>query len=76
MGKSFCLIHGLTNFTDQSSLYCDLLDMHCNCTSTLANEEGNAFLSQNGIAVVQTSRVKLGGHHGRDFRQVSVLLRS
>ena len=27
------------NFTDQSSLFCDLLNMHC--TSALAIEEGN-----------------------------------
>ena len=46
------------------------------CTSTLAIEEGNTFESQNGVAVVQTSKGKLGGHCGCDIRQVSVLLRT
>ena len=43
------------NFTDQSSLLCGLSDMHC--TSAFATEEGNAFESQNGVAVVQPSKI-------------------
>ena len=46
------------------------------CTSALAIEEGNTFESQNGVDVVQTSKGKLGGHCGCDFRQVPVLLRT
>ena len=34
------------------------------CTSALALEEGNAFESQNGVAVVQASKVGLCGHCG------------
>ena len=74
MGKSFWLIYGLTNFTDQSSLFCGLSDMHC--TSALATEEGNGFESQNVVAVVQTSKVKLGGHCTCDFRHVLVFSKS
>ena len=62
------------NFTDQSSLFCGLSDTHC--TSALATEEGDAFESQNGIAVVQISKVKLGGHYIHDFRHVLVSLKT
>ena len=62
------------NFTDQSSLICGLSDMHC--ISALVIEEGNMFESQNGVAVVQTSKVKLGGHRIPDFRHVLILLKS
>ena len=62
------------NFTDQSSLFCGLSDMYC--TSALAIEEGNAFESQNGVTVVQTSKVKWGGHCIRDFGHVPVLLKT
>ena len=44
------------NFAHQSSLFCGLSDMHC--TSALAIKEENAFESQNGVHVVQTSKVK------------------
>ena len=37
---------------------------------------GNAFENQNGVAVVQTSKVKLGCHYGHDFWHVPVLLRT
>ena len=40
----------------------------------LAFEDVDVFESQNGVAVVQTSEVKLGGHCVRDFRHVLVLL--
>lgn len=46
------------------------------CTSALAIEEGNTFESQDGVAVVQTSKGKLGGRCGCDFGQVPVLLRT
>ena len=62
------------NFTDQSSLFCGLSDV-C-CTSALAIEEGDGFESQNGLAVVQTSKTKLGGHCIRDLRYVLVLFKS
>ena len=43
------------------------------CTSTLAIEEGNTFESQNGVAVVQTSKVELViGHCRYDFRYVLI----
>ena len=60
------------NFTDQGSLFCGLSDMRC--TSALAIEEGNAFESQNGIPVVQISRVKLGGHGIRGITENSSFL--
>ena len=62
------------NFTDQRSLFCRLSDM-C-CASALAIEEGNAFESQTGVTVVQTSKVKLGGHCVRHFRHVLVSLKT
>ena len=37
---------------------------------------GNAFENHNGVAVVQTSKVKLGCHYGHDFWHVPVLLRT
>lgn len=39
-------------------------------------EEGNAFENRNGVAVLQTFKVKLGGPRGCDFRQVLVSLRT
>ena len=62
------------NFTDQRSLFCGLSDMHC--TSALATEEKNVFESQNGVAVVQTSKIKLGGHCICNFRHIPVLLKT
>ena len=62
------------NFTDQISLFCDRSDRRC--ASALAIEEGNAFESQNGVAVVQTSNVKLGGHCIHGFGHVIVLLKT
>ena len=53
------------NFTDQSNVFGVLLDIHCTCA--LSTEGGNAFESQNGVAVVQTSKVKLGRHCRCDF---------
>ena len=46
------------------------------CTSTLAIVEGNSFKSQNGVAVVQTSKVKLGGCCRYDLGHVLVLLKT
>lgn len=40
--------------------------MHC--ASALAAEEGGAFESENGVAVVQTCKGKLGGCRGWGFR--------
>lgn len=48
--------------------------MHC--TSALATEEKNVFESQNGVAVVQTSKIKLGGHCICNFRHIPVLLKT
>ena len=62
------------DFTNQSSLFCGLLDMHC--TSTLATEEGNALESQKGVTMVQTSKVKLSDHCGCYFRLIFVLLKT
>ena len=59
------------NLTDQSSLFCGLSEMHC--TYALAIKEGNAFESQNGVAVVRTSKVKLGGRCMCDFGHFLVL---
>ena len=59
-------------FTDQRSMVFGLSDMRC--TSALSIEEGNAFESQNGVAVVQTTKVKLGGHCIHDFGHALVLL--
>lgn len=46
------------------------------CISSLAFEDVNVFESQNGVAVVQTSEVKLGGHCVHDFRHIIVLLKA
>ena len=46
------------------------------CTSVLAIEEKNAFESQNGVAVFQTSKIKLGGHCICNFGHVPVLLKT
>ena len=62
------------NFTDHSGLFCGLLNVRC--ASTLATEEGNAFESQNGVAVVLTTKVKLGGYCEHDFRLIPVLLKT
>lgn len=61
-------------YADQNSLFCGLQNMHC--ISALATEEGNAFESQNGVAMVQASKVKLSGHGGHDFRHILVFLRT
>lgn len=74
MEKSFWLIHDLTLFlsfifelySDQGGLFCGLSIMHC--ISALATKEGNSFESQNGVAVVQASRVELGGRFGYEWR--------
>ena len=39
-------------------------------TSALAIEEGNASESQNGVTVVQTRKVKRGGHCRHNLRRV------
>ena len=44
--------------------------------SALALVEGNAFESQNGVAVVQTSNVKIGGPCRSNFEHIPVLLRT
>ena len=62
------------NFTDHSGLFFSLWNMHF--TSALAIKEGNAFESYNGVAVVQTSKVNLGGHCSCDFGHVPVLLKT
>ena len=62
------------NFADQSSLFCCLSDM-C-CTSALATEEGSKFESQNGVAMFQTSKIKLDGHCIHDFGHVPILLKT
>ena len=46
------------------------------CISSLAFEDVNVFESQNGVALVQTLEVKLGGHRVHDFRHVLVLLKA
>lgn len=69
MGTSLWLMHGLT-----SGLFCVLLNIHC--ISGVTIEEKNAFKSQNRVAIVQTSKVKPGGHCRRDFKQICVLLRT
>ena len=56
------------NFTDHSGLFCGLSNV--NCTSALAVMEGNAFESQSGVAMVETAKVKLGGHCRCDFGHV------
>ena len=61
-------------YADQSGLFYGLSSMHC--TSALAIEKGNSFESQNGVVVVQASKVQLGGHFGCDCRQVPVLMRT
>ena len=48
--------------------------MHC--ISALAIEEENAFESQNGVAMVRASKVKLSGRGRHDFRHILVLLRT
>ena len=59
------------NFIDQSSLFRGLSNMHR--ISGLATEKGNAFESQNGVAVVQTSKVELViGRCRYDFRYVLI----
>ena len=62
------------NFTDQSSPTCGPSDMHC--ASALATEEGNALKSQMGVAVVQTTKLKLGGLCIRNFGHALVLLKT
>lgn len=59
------------NFTDQSSLFYNLLNMHC---TSFGSWDGNAFENQTGVAMVQTSKVKLGCHYRHDFWHVTVLL--
>ena len=44
--------------------------------SSLAFEDVDIFESQNGVAVVQTSELKLGGHCVHDFRHIIVLLKA
>ena len=46
------------------------------CISSLAFEDMDVFESQNGVAVVQTLEVKLGGHRIHDFRHILVLLKA
>ena len=48
-----------------SDLFCGIWNTHC--ISALAIVERNTFESQNVVPVVQTSKVKLGGHRGYDF---------
>ena len=62
------------NFTDQSGLLRDLSNVHY--TSPLATAERNALESQNGVTVVQTSKVKLGDRCTCDFGHVPVLLKT
>lgn len=45
-------------------------------TSALATEEGNSFESQNGVAMAQTSKVRLRGYCRHEFGHVPVLLKS
>ena len=40
--------------------------------SVLATEEGNTFESQNGVATVQPSSVKLDGQCEHNFRHIPV----
>lgn len=44
-------------YADQSGLFYGLSSMHC--TPALAIEKGNSFESQNGVVVVQASKVEL-----------------
>ena len=46
-------------FFIRKCLFCGLSDLHC--ASVLFIEEVNGFESENGVAVSQTSKVKLGG---------------
>ena len=62
------------NFTNQSSLFCGLSDMHY--ISTLATEKWNTLDSQKGVTTVQISKVKLGDHCGSDFRCIPVVLKT
>lgn len=62
------------NVTDPSSLLCGLSDMHC--SSAFATDEGNAFESQSGVAVVQTCKVKRRGPCKHDFGHVCVSLKT
>ena len=39
-------------------------------------EQGNALESQNGVAKVQMSKVKLGGHCGCDYRLIPLFLKT
>ena len=61
-------------FTNQSSLFCGLSDMHC--ISTLAIEKWNTLESQKGVTMVQISKVNLGDHCGSDFRCIPVVLKT
>ena len=61
------------NFIDQSSLFRGLSNIHH--TSALATEKGNTFKSR-WSSCGQTSKVKLGGHCGRDFGHVLASLKT
>ena len=59
-----------TRFYEPKFLYLLISKKSLTVIAALAIKERNAFESQNGIVMVQTSKAKLGGHYRCDFRHV------
>ena len=61
-------------YANQKSLFCGMSNIHC--ISALTIKEKNAFKNQNGVTMVQASRMEPGGHYGCGFRHVPTSLRT
>ena len=75
MGKLCGFIHDLTwILCKYNSLFCDLSNTHY--TTTLTIKENNVFIKQNGVTVVQASKIESSAHCECGLRHVATSLRT